>query len=139
MAGPLSRLAEAYACEMRWLYELSHLGRRGAQAGVVAKKLPKGTIAEISTKTKDQRGIGLLIDGAPHLIEAPVSYWRMREITRQYVDAGGHPADLLVWDYDPARDEVIKTRSALDHLLWTAADQKRLEKAEAKNEAQIHR
>lgn len=112
---------------MRWLQECAHLGLPEARKGAIQSKLPEGSVAEINTRTKDARGIGVLVGGKPHLIAAPASWWTMRQITKDYVELGGHPDDLLVWDYDPATDAVTTIRTAPQHLLWTASDQRRLE------------
>ena len=126
MSSPLEAL------EQRWLQECGHLGLPGARRGLVPEKLPDGEVAEINPRTKDKRGIGLLIDGRPHLIASPISWPWMRVIAMKYVMAGGHPADLLVWDYDPVNDAITATRTALDHLLWTASDQIKLEESPEK-------
>lgn len=144
--GVLQALSDRHRQQKRWLDEAPRLGKIDARKGEFLGTLPAPDIQEhnraktndplysiraISTKTKDPEGIGVVLDGTPHLLRAPASYDKMREITLELVSRGVHPADITVWEYDPATNKIVEIRSALDHLLWTIGDQMRLEEKEA--------
>lgn len=127
MGNYLEGLVSAYYLEIERLRACSRLGQPSARKGILPAKLPTGTINEIHSRTKNRRAIGVVNNGSPHVIAAPASWPVMRRITCEFVDAGGHPDDLLVWDYDPDADSITAIRTATEHLLWTASDQYKLE------------
>lgn len=134
--GPLAALVQHYAMVVARTRALPHLGlpsaRRGEfPGGWAASPLLYGPPREIHGRTKDKRGIGVAYDGVPTLLAAPVSQNKMRQIVMDLVLQGAHPEDIMIWDYDPDRDEITEMRTAVDHLLWTYEDQARLERRQA--------
>lgn len=127
MSSPLAALAKAYQRHLDWSRALPHLGLPAAKRGVPPSSYPPAVVANITSKSKDQRAIGVAYGGQPVALAAPVSWPEMRQIVIYLVHAGAHPDDILVWDYDPETDAVTCVRTAVDHLLWTHEDQRALE------------
>lgn len=127
MTDILAKLVDLHARELAWLRSGRPIGMPGAVRGVLPTDLPAPKIGDIHNRTKDKRGIGVVSDGKPILLEAPVSVSHMRRLAHELIYSGVHPEDIVVWDYDPEADVITDTRTAIDHLLWTTKDQLDLE------------
>lgn len=135
--SPLAAVVAAYTVQRERTLALPRLGMPGcARHSTKVAALPEPEIGEIVTRTKDPNilcveavdpdGVVMLVP-----IAGPYSWPKGAAHARQLVRSGIHPLDIVVATLSMETleqpEQSFQFRTAIDHLFWTADDQKKLE------------
>lgn len=133
--SPLAALTKRYYLELEWLQDMPRLGRPYAVRGdFKAAIFPRPEIHDMNSRTTFPNILCLdVFDGEKksiHPLSGPHTQEKMRQIARYLIDLGAHPLDLIVATWDHKTDE-FTFRKGVEHLLWTAPDQDRIDAEDA--------